>query len=814
LPLSLYVLALTFTAVAPLHARISSTQEDLNRMADAFYANPSLDAARVYEVQNAVVKKDIATFTLKSGLLYVAAPAEEITTTALFIGEGNASIQPIGAMDRKCLDLAASEHLHKKLGGKIESPFAELFLVSFDGSLDSLIASARQKSVPDMQKASSLLKERLDIVRNQELGFDLTLLEKKAGFIDGPLYVDFHTPDYGWLLFAYLPDSTREVLAGSRDRIGRFDIVRPLIRTDRIADLSPSGEYIADARRDQKDRIDVIGYKMEITIPDTQHILVEADVTFIPLRENLPFVNFELFNNIAGVKSTDEAKPIYLLKVLDADGKPLPFIHRKNSAYILPPEPLKKGTEYTYHFSLDEQTIIQNSSVHYEVLNTYPWFPQHGYNGGQYTMDWTIKAKKPIVATGSGRIVSETSEGQFNVTHLVLDTPSQFPSLIFGQYQKAEDTYKSINGNTVALSVFSSPVAQFTITDSNVVLALTQGRRKTPITYDLTVPGGKPKSILQEAKDLLKFQEDFYGPYPFHSLQVAQMAPYRNYGQAPPGFIQLTGDAFMSPAAEVKVGEYYLDFTAYKMDFFHEFFGHELSHQWWGHALQWASDEDQWLSESFAEYNAGLYVMALLGQSRFQGKLKEWRDAARMADPHAPIAWANNLSGDNAGIYRTFLLYSKGPYVLHMLRSQMGHEKFITGLRNAIEKYRHQQVTTDEIRREMETVAGYKLDYFFNQWFRDTGIPTFDYSTNVHQADDGKWVATVKISQRDKQNLKIVSMPVFFHFGKDKVVVKERPILKAEDVYQVKLPEKPERITLDDHKTLLADIVSQDPAGQ
>jgi hypothetical protein len=71
----------------------------------------------------------------------------------------------------------------------------------------------------------------------------------------------------------------------------------------------------------------------------------------------------------------------------------------------------------------------------------------------------------------------------------------------------------------------------------------------------------------------------------------------------------------------------------------------------------------------------------------------------------------------------------------------------------------------------------------------------------------------VKISQRDKQNVKIVSMPVFFHFGKGKVVVKERPILKADDVYQVKLPEKPERITLDDHRTLLADIVSQDPAG-
>ena len=67
----------------------------------------------------------------------------------------------------------------------------------------------------------------------------------------------------------------------------------------------------------------------------------------------------------------------------------------------------------------------------------------------------------------------------------------------------------------------------------------------------------------------------------------------------------------------------------------------------------------------------------------------------------------------------------------------------------------------------------------------------------------------MKIGQRDKANFKIVSMPVFFHFGKDKVLVKERPILKADDVYQIKLPEKPERISLDDNKTLLADIVAQ-----
>lgn len=35
---------------------------------------------------------------------------------------------------------------------------------------------------------------------------------------------------------------------------------------------------------------------------------------------------------------------------------------------------------------------------------------------------------------------------------------------------------------------------------------------------------------------------------------------------------------------------------------------HEVAHQWWGHAVGWASYHDQWLSEGFAEFSAGLFL--------------------------------------------------------------------------------------------------------------------------------------------------------------------------------------------------------------
>jgi aminopeptidase N len=285
------------------------------------------------------------------------------------------------------------------------------------------------------------------------------------------------------------------------------------------------------------------------------------------------------------------------------------------------------------------------------------------------------------------------------------------------------------------------------------------------------------------------------------------MSPGLGFGQAPPGFVQLTGEAFMSSSQLT-------DIARLNPDFFHEFFAHEVSHQWWAHEIKWVADEDVWLSESFAEYSAGLYVMQRLGADRFQGKMKVWKDNARIADPHAPIAWANNVRGPNAGLWRTGLIYNKGPYVVHMLRMQVGHENFVKAMKSLMAKYKYQEITTDQLRQEFETVVGYKLDYFFDQWFRGTGIPTFDYSSSVKQTEDGKWLATVNVKQRDKDNLKIVSMPVFFHFAKDQVITRDRPILKAEESFQVKLPEKPTSITLDDFHTLLADIVAQGATGQ
>ena len=771
-----------------------TTKQQLDEALGMLYGKQTIDESTARKVQNKTFKSDIATFTLRNGTLYPAAPLNGRVTAAVFIGDGAVTIQPVRAMDRECLDLAMKRHLNVTPGGKVDETFTTLFLVGLDETIPELLGADPATPGEGLQEARRILADRLAVLSTEEYPLDILYTQHLAGIKSPFLVADFKTPSKGWLTFAFNPRAQTEVQFVTWEKIGRFDVAWPLIITHKTSDSDPNGRLTVDSLKDQKPLIDITQYKMEVEIPDTRHILVETDVIFRPIEKDLRLVDFDLVNNIAGVRSTDSAKPIHLLKVT-MNGAEMPFAHVKNTALVIPPAPLEAGKDYTFHFSLDEETIRQLSSVHYLMLNTYPWYPQHGYLGGQAKMDWTIKAKKPLQATGSGHIIRDAVEGPYNVTQLQFNTDVIFPSLIFGQYNKVTDQYPSSDGRTIGLSVYSWPRATFYALDNPTV------------SFDVTVPGGKAKNVLAEAKDVIKFLESLYGPFPYDQVQIAQMSPFLGFGQAPPGFLQLTGEAFMSSSDIAS-------FSNANADFFHEFFGHEMAHQYWAHAIQWSTDEDQWLSESFAEHTAGLYVLALQGKTRFEGKLKEWRDAARTGDPQAPIAWANNLGGPNAGKWRTDLIYNKGPYVVHMLYSQLGHDTYMKAMQALIKKYRFQQITTDQMAQELSKTAGYDLNYFFDQWFRGTGIPTIDYSWEGKQTEDGKYLATVKLSQRDKAKVKVLSVPIYFHFGKDQVVVKNRPMLQAEDIYQLKLPSKPERITVDDNKTLLADIIGQgDAAG-
>lgn len=155
---------------------------------------------------------------------------------------------------------------------------------------------------------------------------------------------------------------------------------------------------------------------------------------------------------------------------------------------------------------------------------------------------------------------------------------------------------------------------------------------------------------------------------------------------------------------------------------------HELAHQWFGDKITCGTWQDIWLNEGFATYLQGL------GRKRI-----------------VPSTWASFLTGlsntitskpdgsvfctDTTDVGRIFdyrLTYSKGAYVLHMLRWVLGDSVFYSSIRSYISDPAliYSYAKTDDLKRHLEFVSGKDLSDFFDQWFYGSGYPSYHLEWN------------------------------------------------------------------------------------
>jgi hypothetical protein len=624
---------------------------------------------------------------------------------------------------------------------------------------------------------------------------DLDFMDTRIGGIRGQdfFYCQFQTEKWGWVTFMVNYGDILEVSLGHDRTVGAYRQFLPWAGFHKKEDYQ-QGRYVMLPGPDSKDNLDVLRTDMNVNIPTTKTVEIDAKLTFTPLVESLGSFRFSLVNQFGNISWRDNSRPVLVTSVTDGAGNALPYIHKRNELFIRPPKPVAKGESYIVQVKVKEDTIVQVTPESYVVYNTYPWFPQYGYVGGRYAFDFKVAIQKPLIPVGSGHVVNrqENKETRMDEVELRMDDSVQFPSILFGRFLEEAGTYVSpISSQSMALTVHAFPTMTVTIDDKKILEELGEDH---PITITLTVPTGKMKGVLEESKNIVKFYENLYGPFPYADLHVAQMYPGSGYGQSPPSLIQLDGLSFRSQAET-------------ESDFLHEFLSHEIGHQYWGHCIGWANDNDVWLSESFAEYSAGLYVQALMGEKRFQQKVNTWKQRAREGDPVAPIALASLVSGDNSGRYRERLIYNKGPLVVHMMRTQLGNENYVKVMTGLMKKYKNQNITTEMLSRELSLATNYSWDYFFDQWFRGVGIPEIHTKWKT-TPKDGKYLFEMTVTQKDADNFKKVFLPVVFKgSGKEQVARKDFPVGKQGQVIQAMLPFDPKTVEVDPDNNLLADYV-------
>ena len=154
-----------------------------------------------------------------------------------------------------------------------------------------------------------------------------------------------------------------------------------------------------------------------------------------------------------------------------------------------------------------------------------------------------------------------------------------------------------------------------------------------------------------------------------------------------------------------------------------ELVAHEMAHQWFGDYITLGSWHDIWLNEGFATYMTGLVYETLL-----DGHWPIWKD--QLVTKITSSSGGSVYVADTTNVSRIFnsrLSYSKGAYLLHMLRWEMGDERFFKGLNNYLTDpaIANGFASQEKLVKHLETAADTSFTEFFNDWYYGEGYPTY-----------------------------------------------------------------------------------------
>lgn len=656
LPVALAILALPTSAAEP------ATVAPLTRNVATYTTQPNLGPA--FSVQNWVLPVGRMTFTMTSGIA-VPLLSEGRTLGFHFSGRGTFAYRSEDALERvvltsnhkKNLGGFGSRALLKETGGHLELTEEITSFTLWQAGSDLLFPTGAPAPPPTARFAKDWTYFNRDGLGDRAHDFAAHLANTPSRRLVRAEITGSDSP------FVYVLDeggTQRESLwsVAGPYRPATYDGLRRVLLSQQPLGWTwkePLSALINLTHVDIDLKAGLGGADLKV-----KETLVAAD-------EGVRVVPLDLYS----VVEPDGKLGVYqVARVLDGEGRSLPFSHRHDTLIVQLEQPHPAGQPFTLTFEYGGRILLRPGGDNYWELGVEPWFPQPDLAGQSYTVHALLRTHKDDIPVACGTTVRREQSDQGNLLEVVIDKPIQFFTVMAGAYALTEDTQ---DGLTLRVAAYGNK------------------------------GGGMQKRLMDIARQTIGFYEQLFEAFPFREYTIVQVNDL-GFGQAPPAMMKITNEAF-----EGKLD----DFSALFTKGINQRFAHEIAHQYWGHLVKMPSLEEQWVTESFANYASALAMRSMKnqGKSAFEGLLSGWRNQASAYAESGTIPFANRLNwiGDPRGAFlaRTTLLYEKGALILASLHRDMGDKNFALFMKSLIANFRWKPVTTASI-EQVATMAGRK----------------------------------------------------------------------------------------------------------
>jgi hypothetical protein len=699
-------LGLLITAWFLLAAPGLAYKYDLFALADSIQ-NVQIDFSRQAEVKGLTIERGGTRFVLQSGTLTLTRPVLGRVIAAVFVGKGQFTLVPPNSAEKFMFSKLCKDSV-------ADWDFKELVFFATDSLMENL---QQQYTFGDLKQVGSqqnLINGFSGYIEDEfEETFSALILPEllQSGSL-GSFRARFKAP-CGNLIFTYDLKEVEEVSLYKHTQTA-YGAFPELISSFHSPEQYQESRWGPD--HENKDVIDSLEYDINGKIWQSAKSDLQTKLSFLPNQDDLQSLRFNIFPDLM----------LESIRITNENGDSLFWqkIKKESGITVYFPQPLTKGKRHSILFSYTSKGMLEKTPWGNNVLvSSTSWYPSYGYlKRAKFRLTYACPEQYTFLSVG--KKLSEKIEDGFKITSWdISDYPVAMISYNYGDFSL--DTSSTPDG--VPVDVYRSKA-------------------------HLAGSSGMMERVLLDIRQSAALFSMELTHYPFPKLLATEIPS--GHGQGLPGFLHLAWSTFESQL----------------IPYDDAFRAHEVAHQWWGHLVGWQSYHDQWLSEGFAEYMGAWYVQRkYLNDEKYRGKFFElmdrWREdilqagdqdiwgnttAYREGNNAGPIWMGVRLATSKSADYTT-LVYSKGAYVLYMLRMMMfdfnkrDDSKFNAMLKDFLEQYSWKEASTPDFIRVAEKHYGSKLDWFFDEWIYDNQVPTYRWSATATQEPDGRYVVNVDV---------------------------------------------------------------------